>query len=56
MKPSPPTKIVWLLGLVTGVLGIAGKYASIPVVSDYWVYLLMAGFVLLALGTTFKNV
>ena len=56
MKPSAPKSIVWIIALVTGILGIVGHYASIPVVSDYNYYLLVAGFVLLALGTSFKGI
>ena len=56
MKPSAPTKSVWLLGLVLGILGVIGHYVSIKYVSDYNYYLLIAGFVLLALGTTFKDI
>ena len=55
MKPSPPTKVIWLIGLIAGILGIVGHYVDIPQVSDYSFYLVMAGFVLLALGTTLKG-
>ena len=55
MKPSAPTKIIWLLGLIAGILGIVGKYVQISHVSANSFYLIMGGFILLALGTTFKG-
>lgn len=56
MKASAPTTPVWILGLILGILGIVGNYTHIQYVSDYDYYLLIAGFVLLAVGTTFKGV
>ncbi len=56
MKPSAPKNVVWIIALVAGILGILGHYATIPFATEYNYYLLLAGFVLLALGTTFKGI
>ena len=56
LKPSAPSKFVWIFGLILGILGIIGHFVSIEFISTYDFLLLIAGFVLLAIGTTFKEV
>ncbi len=56
MKPSAPKSTLWLLALIVGILGIVGHFVAIPFVSVYSFWLILAGFVMLALGTTFKGV
>ena len=56
MKPSAPTTIIWIIGLISGILGIIGHFVNIPFISVYSFWLILAGFVLLALGTTFKGI
>ena len=53
--PSSPKKITWTLGLVFGILGIIGHYIQIDILSEYNYVLLLSGFILLAAGTTFKE-
>jgi hypothetical protein len=53
--PSSPTKIVWILGLVRGLLGILGHFAHVEFLSEHNYLLLLIGFILLAAGTTFKG-
>ncbi|MBN2215251.1 MAG: hypothetical protein JW723_13520 [Bacteroidales bacterium] len=55
MKASAPTTIVWVLGLICGILGIIGHFISVEVITSISYWLLLAGFVLLALGTSFKG-
>jgi len=55
MKPSAPSKYVWIFGLIFGILGITGHYVSIDYLSSYNYLFLLVGFVLLAAGTTFKE-
>jgi hypothetical protein len=55
MKPTAPTTLVWILGLIVGILGIIGHFVSIEGLSGISFWLLLGGFVLLALGTSFKN-
>ena len=56
MKPSAPKKIIWLIAIIVGILGIAGYFINIPVATEYSYWLVVAGFGLLAIGTTFKGV
>jgi len=53
--PSAPKKITWALGLVIGILGIIGHYVHVDFLSEYSYALLLTGFVVLAAGTTFKE-
>jgi len=55
MKPSAPSKFVWIFGLILGILGIIGHLVNIDFLTTYNYPLLIAGFVLLAAGTTFKE-
>jgi hypothetical protein len=56
MLPSAPSKFVWIIGLILGILGIIGHFVSVDFLTPYNYWLLLAGFVLLALGTTFKEI
>jgi len=56
MQASAPTKYVWLIGIILGILGILGHFVSVPFLSDYNYWLLFVGFILLAIGTSFKGV
>ena len=56
MQPSAPKSIVWIIALIVGVLGIVGYFVAIPFVSAYSFWLILVGFVMLAVGTTFKGV
>ncbi len=56
MKFSAPTQVVWLIAVILGVLGILGKFATINFVTPNAFWLVMAGFVLLAIGTMYKRV
>jgi hypothetical protein len=54
-SPSAPKRITWIIGLVCGILGIVGHYASVAYLSEYNYVLLLVGFILLAIGTTFRE-
>ncbi len=54
--PSAPKQITWIIGLICGILAIVGHFVKIPFASDNCFILLGAGFVILALGTTFKDI
>ena len=56
MKLSAPTQMVWMIGVILGVLGVLGKFVVIPVVSVYAFWLVTIGFAVLVLGTAFKGV
>ncbi len=54
--PSAPNKIVWIIGLICGILGIIGHYTQIDFISEHNYILLLVGFIALAVGTTFKGI
>lgn len=54
-RPSTPKKITWIIGLSCGILGIIGHYAQVQILSEYNYMLLLIGFIVLALGTTFRE-
>ena len=54
--PSAPSKVIWIIGLIAGILGIIGHYMNVPVITENNYILLLAGFVCLAIGTTFRNI
>ena len=51
MALSAPTKLVWIVSLILGVLGLLGKFAVIPVITVNAFWLLAAGFVVLVIST-----
>ncbi len=53
--PSAPKKIIWAIGIISGMLGIIGHYANVQILSEYNYILLLVGFLVLAAGTTFKE-
>jgi len=55
MKPSAPNKILWAIALVAGILGIVGHLTAVNYLTENSFILLLVGFVLLAIGTSFKG-
>jgi hypothetical protein len=53
--PSTPKKITWIIGMLCGILGIIGHYAHVQILSEYNYVLLLIGFIVLAAGTTFRE-
>lgn len=53
--PSSPKKITWIIGIVSGLLGIIGHYSNIAILREYNYILLVIGFAVLAAGTTFRE-
>jgi hypothetical protein len=54
-SPSAPKKITWIIGLAAGILGIIGHYAYVQVLIEYNYELLLIGFIVLAIGNTFRE-
>lgn len=55
--PSSPNQITWIIGLVCGLLGIIGHYyTEVQILTEYNYILLLIGFLVLAAGTTFKQI
>ncbi len=55
MKLSPPKVITWWIAVIVGVLGILSYLVTIPVLSGFAVWLIIIGFVLLALATAIQG-
>ncbi|MBC7757721.1 MAG: hypothetical protein H7069_02605 [Phormidesmis sp. FL-bin-119] len=55
MKPSAPNNVLWTVALISGILGIVGHLTPINYLTEYSFMLVLAGFVLLAIGTSFKG-
>ncbi|MEO5602321.1 MAG: hypothetical protein ABIR06_15475 [Cyclobacteriaceae bacterium] len=53
--PSAPKKITWIIGILCGLLGIIGHYADVDILREYNYVLLLVGFIVLAIGTTFRE-
>ena len=55
MKRSAPTRPVWLISLILAALGVLATFVAIPVVSANAFWFVVAGYVLLFLGTILKG-
>ncbi len=55
LSPSAPNRTLWILGIIIGVLGIIAHYYHIDRLSEYNYEMVMVGFLLLVLGTTFRR-
>lgn len=55
MRLSAPKQITWWIAVIVGVIGIIGTFVALPVVGDFAKFLVMFGFVLLALATYLKG-
>ena len=56
MKFKAPLKITWIIAVILGVLGTLPVLGvDIPLVGEYQTLLLVAAWVLLALGTVIKG-
>jgi hypothetical protein len=54
--PTAPKKLTWILGLAAGILGIIGHFFNADILTQYNYELLLVGFVILAIGTSFRNI
>lgn len=55
MKLSRPKIITWWIAVILGVLGILAFLGTLPVLAAYAFWLVVAGFVLLVLGTLLRG-
>ncbi|MDQ3016766.1 MAG: hypothetical protein M3R25_08650 [Bacteroidota bacterium] len=53
--PSAPNNVLWILALIVGILGILAHYVPIEPLSGYSWEMLLIGFILLVLGTSFRR-
>lgn len=54
MRLSAPNKVLWLIAVILGVLGILAYLGVLPIGYAFW--LVTLGFVLLVIGTLFAGV
>ena len=54
--PSAPNQILWIAALIIGSLGILAHYSHVDTLSKYQYEMLLIGFILLAIGTTYRRV
>jgi hypothetical protein len=54
-NPSSPKRITWIIGLACGIAGIIGHLMAVPYLTLYSFTLVMIGFIVLAVGTTFRG-
>jgi hypothetical protein len=56
MQLSAPKQITWWIAVVLGVLGLVGIFVpTLPILGAYAVWLVVIGFLLLALATLLPN-
>lgn len=55
-SPSSPKKITWIIGLLAGILGIIGHFTHVQLLTEYNYELLLGGFIVLAAGTSLKEI
>ena len=55
MKLNAPKKTTWWVAVVVGVVGIVANFVTIPVLSGLAFWLVVVGFVVLALATYLKG-
>lgn len=53
--PSSPKKLTWIIGLVAGLLSMIGHYANVQILTENSYVLLLGGFIVLAMGTSFRE-
>ncbi len=55
MRLNQPKKWVWFVSIIVGVVGIIASFLNIPVVSEYSIWLVVIGWLLLILSTVLKG-
>jgi len=55
MRLSAPKRITYLLSVILVALGVLGMRVSMPVLSAFWPFFVLAGYILLALGNLFAG-
>jgi heme/copper-type cytochrome/quinol oxidase subunit 1 len=55
MKLSAPKVITWWIAVIVGAIGILASLVTIPVLSGFAFWLVVIGFVLLALATAIEG-
>lgn len=56
LNPTAPNKLLWLLAIVIGILGLIGMLTPIEGISAHADTMVLIAFLLLAIGTTFRGI
>jgi len=54
--PSAPNKGLWIAAIIIGLLGIVVHFVPVDGLSKYSFEMLLVGFILLAIGTTYRKI
>ncbi len=54
--PSAPNQTLWIVALIFGFLGVLAHYTHIETLSKYQYEMLLIGFILLAVGTSYRKI
>ncbi len=54
--PSAPNKILWIVAVIIGLLGIIAHFTHLDELSKYNYEMLLVGFVLLVIGTAMRKI
>ena len=54
--PSAPNKGLWIAAVIIGGLGILAHYTTLAELAQYNFQLVMIGFLLLVVGTTYRKI
>ncbi len=55
MKLNQPKVVTWWIAVILGALGVLAKFVSIPFITDFSFWFVVAGLALLALATVIKD-
>jgi putative Ca2+/H+ antiporter (TMEM165/GDT1 family) len=55
MSLSAPKQLTFWIAIILGVLGIVGHFVTLPFITTYEYWLLLVGFVVLALGNLMEG-
>ena len=55
MKLSAPKQITWIIAVVLGIVGILAMLVAIPVLSGFAVWLVVLGWLVLAVATAIEG-
>ncbi len=55
MRTNAPKKIVWMISLIAGIVGVVATYVHIPVISGIAWWIVLGGYALLLAANVVKG-
>jgi len=55
MRLSPPRRVTFLLSVILVALGVLGMRMNVPLISGFWPFFALAGYIVLAFGNLFTG-